>query len=334
MALRIRFQGPTGSTFGFSIERLVDGLLYDFSTSTFSSNPTTLVLALPENTSRFPGQYRISLGPTPAAQFTDGDYAVVILDQLANIVVGQFAVVMHAGDDTTQIPGGPVASVTAPVTVGTNSDKVGYALTQSFPANFNALAIASGGTVTAGTVVDKNGYSLTQGFPANFNSLSISVGGSVTSASVTAPVTVGTNNDKSGYGLTQAFPANFASTSISASGGIMVGAYATGQDPASLVLALPANKLTTDGSGSVIASTVTDKSGYVLAASGFDAIAVEQGINTRQALALILATSAGTLTGAGTGTILIRGANVNTTRITATTDNAGNRSSVTLSQPT
>jgi hypothetical protein len=70
------------------------------------------------------------------------------------------------------------------------------------------------------------------------------------------------------------------------------------------------------------------------AANGLDSIAVEQGINAGRALAPILAASAGMVTGAGTGTILIRGANVTTTRITATTDNAGNRSSVTLSLPT
>jgi hypothetical protein len=261
MALRIRFQGPTASTYGFSIERLVDGLLYDFSTSVFSSNPTTFALSLPENTPIFPGQYKVTLSPTLAAQFTDGDYAVTILDQVANVVVAQFAVVMHAGDDATQIPGGPVVSVTAPVTIGTN-------------------------------------------------------------------------NDKFGYSLTQAFPANFATNNIFATGGIMVASYAPGQDPASLILASPANKLATDGSGRVTSGTVTDKSGYGLAASGLDSIAVEQGINARQALAPILAASAGMVTGAGTGTILIRGANVTTTRITATTDNAGNRSSVTLSLPT
>jgi hypothetical protein len=36
------------------------------------------------------------------------------------------------------------------VTVGTNSDKTGYSLTQSFPANFGSLAVSSGGNVTVG----------------------------------------------------------------------------------------------------------------------------------------------------------------------------------------
>lgn len=46
------------------------------------------------------------------------------------------------------------------VTVGTNNDKTGYSLTQSFPSNFASLAITAGGAVTAGTVSDKTGYSL------------------------------------------------------------------------------------------------------------------------------------------------------------------------------
>jgi N-acetylglucosamine kinase-like BadF-type ATPase len=63
-------------------------------------------------------------------------------------------------------------------------------------------------------------------------------------------------------------------------------------------------------------------------------LTVENGVNARQALSPILAASAGVVTGAGTGTIVIRGANGTISRITATTDNAGNRSSVTLSLPT
>ncbi|MBI5235573.1 MAG: hypothetical protein HY886_04920, partial [Deltaproteobacteria bacterium] len=43
--------------------------------------------------------------------------------------------------------GGAVASVTAAVTVGTNNDKTGYSLTQTFPANFSALSITAGGLV-------------------------------------------------------------------------------------------------------------------------------------------------------------------------------------------
>ncbi len=76
-----------------------------------------------------------------------------------------------------------------------------------------------------------------------------------------------------------------------------------------------------------------DKAGYTLAAAGLDAIPVEAGVNVRQALSPILAAAAGVLTGAGSGTIVIKGGNVATTRITATTDASGNRSAVVLTLP-
>lgn len=84
------------------------------------------------------------------------------------------------------------------VTVGTNNDKTGYSLTQTFPTNFSSLAITVGGAVTAGTVSDKTGYSLSQAFPTNFSSLAITGGGAVTA---------GTVSDKTGYALssTQTF---------------------------------------------------------------------------------------------------------------------------------
>jgi hypothetical protein len=79
---------------------------------------------------------------------------------------------------------------------------------------------------------------------------------------------------------------------------------------------------------------VTDASGYVtLASAGLDQVQVESGVNARQALSPILAASAGVLVGAGTGTIVIKGGNVATTRITANTDNSGNRTSVNLNLP-
>jgi hypothetical protein len=232
---------------------------------------------------------------------------------------------MSGGDDATVLPGGPVASVVAPVTVGTNNDKSGYSLSQAFPSNFSSLAIDGAGRVVAGSVADKSGYSLSQAFPSNFSSLAITPGGAVTA---------GTVADKVGYTLSQTFPANFANLAIdSATGGVTLRGYAPGQDPATFILASPTNKLVTDGAGRVVAGSVADKSGYALAAAGLDAIPVEPGINARQALSPILAASAGVITGAGTGTIVIQGANGSSSRIVATTDNAGNRLSVVLSLP-
>ncbi len=77
-----------------------------------------------------------------------------------------------------------------------------------------------------------------------------------------------------------------------------------------------------------------DKTGYALASSGLDSIQIESGVNARQSLSPILAACAGVIAGAGTGQVVIKGGNTSTTRITATTDNSGNRSSVTLTLPT
>lgn len=78
---------------------------------------------------------------------------------------------------------------------------------------------------------------------------------------------------------------------------------------------------------------LADKTGMILASGGLDSISIESGINARQALSPILAACAGSLSGAGTGTIVIKAGGVDTTRITATTDSSGNRSSVSLSLP-
>jgi len=236
MALRIRYQYPTGSLLGYSVERLGDGTFFDFNDSTFKASPTTLVAALPEDTGSFAGRYKITLASTPASQFTDGDYAVTIHNTAAlNAVVGELAVVMHAGSDATVIPG--------------PSDPWATQLPATYPAG------------TAGAILGGN-------LDAKVSTRSTYAGGPV--ASVTAPVTVGANNDKTGYALSPA---------------------------------------------------------------GLDAIQVEAGVNARQALSPILAASAGVLLGAGTGTIVIKGGNVAVTRITATTDNAGNRTAVVLSLP-
>jgi hypothetical protein len=101
-------------------------------------------------------------------------------------------------------------------------------------------------------------------------------------------------------------------------------------------VSFPANfsGLAINGAGAVTVGTNQDKAGYLLGPAGLDAVSVEVGINARQALAPILAASAGTVSGAGTGTIVIKGANVATTRIMASTDNSGNRSTVVLTLPT
>jgi hypothetical protein len=239
MALRIRFQYPPGAELGYSIERLSDATFFDFSNSTFIASPVTLISTLPEDTGDFCGRYKVTLTPTPAPLFTDGDYVVTIHNTTCgNNVVAEMGVVMSGGDDATVIPG-----------AGGASDPWAVVLPGGYPAG------------TAGAILGTN-------LDVSVSSRSTYAGGPV--ASVTAPVLVGTNNDKAGY---------------------------------------------------------------TLAPSGLDSISVETGVNVRQALSPILAASAGVLFGAGTGTIVIKGGNVALTRITASTDNAGNRTAVTLTLP-
>ncbi len=239
MPIRIRYQYPTGSTLGYSIERLSDGTFYDFSNSTFTAIPSTLIASLPEDSGSFLGRYKVTLASTPTTQFTDGDYVVTIHNTVTNNVAGELAVVMHSGSDSTVIPS----------TSGGGIDPWATLLPGSYAAG------------TAGAILGGN-------LDVKVSSRSVFAGGTV--QSVTSPVTVGTN---------------------------------------------------------------LDKSGYTLSSVGLDSITVETGVNARQALSPILAASAGVLIGAGTGTIVIKGGNTALTRVTATTDNAGNRTAVVLSLP-
>lgn len=92
-----------------------------------------------------------------------------------------------------------------------------------------------------------------------------------------------------------------------------------------------ANGLPTNGTGSGQISLTT---GYVtVAAAGLDPVVVETGLNARQALSVIASSTAGVLSGGGTSTIVIKGAGVATTRITATVDVNNNRTAITLAPP-
>lgn len=87
--------------------------------------------------------------------------------------------------------------------------------------------------------------------------------------------------------------------------------------------------------GFVTVGSVLDKSGYSLAPHGVDTIYPESGMNLRQATSIIAAACGGQLSGAGTSTILIEGANASgTNRVTATVNSSGDRIAVTLNLPT
>lgn len=110
MAMRIRFQFSPGYSLGYSIERLADGLLYDFSTTgatagTFVASPASPLGTLTADAGNFYGRYKATLVPTPVAQFLNGDYCVTIHNKTAsNAVIAQLGVVMNNGDDATVVP--------------------------------------------------------------------------------------------------------------------------------------------------------------------------------------------------------------------------------------
>ena len=90
--------------------------------------------------------------------------------------------------------------------------------------------------------------------------------------------------------------------------------YAGGPVSGVAGVAFPANfsALAIAPSGSVTAGSVADKAGYSLAPGGLDPVAVEPGVNARQAVSAILASSVGVLSGAATSTVTIQGANSTT----------------------
>jgi hypothetical protein len=109
MALRVRYQSDSGQALGYAIERLADGLLFDFAAGTFTATPGTAVADLTEGTGIYAGLYRATLDPTPTDQFPDGEYQVTVHDTAAaNALVGLTSALLHGGDDAPVFPGSGV----------------------------------------------------------------------------------------------------------------------------------------------------------------------------------------------------------------------------------
>ena len=190
---------PGNTTIGAQTGTLSAGTLGTWSSFGFKEVDAT----------NLPGLYEVGI---PDAVFAAGVNHAVVMIKGTGIapVVLEYDLVSYDPLDTvrlglTSIPNVaqgtsgalPTGNATGQVTVATNNDKTGYALTQAFPTNFSSLAITAGGAVTAGTVSDKTGYALTQTFPTNFSSMAITAGGAVTA---------GTVSDKTGYSLATAPP--------------------------------------------------------------------------------------------------------------------------------
>jgi hypothetical protein len=121
MALRVRVQyDDPAASLGYSVERLSDGLLYDFADGTFRSVPASPISPLTAGSGSFARRYTATLTPTPTGQFPDGDYSVAIHDAGAgNAVVAELPDVMANGDDASLSPAAIAAAVFGYVTEST-----------------------------------------------------------------------------------------------------------------------------------------------------------------------------------------------------------------------
>jgi hypothetical protein len=242
-----------------------------------------------------------------------------------------------------------------PTSIGGGSDPWATALPGSYGAGTAGAILGS--TVPA---IKAKTDILPAGFPSNFASLGITSTGKISDVALCDTLTTYSGNTpQSGdlYAVVNPMVTahvftgqSLANAPIGSGGGASLAAIQGELDTRGLTATTTAlvmtnldSKVSTRSTyaGGVVAgvsSPVTvgtnqDKAGYALSTSGLDAIQIENGINARQALSPILAACAGVIIGAGTGTIVIKGGNSPITRITASTDNAGNRTAVTVSLP-
>jgi hypothetical protein len=120
MALRVRFQADPGRALGYALERLGDGLGFDFADGTFKLSPGTPVAALTEGSGIYAGLYRATLDPTPVEQFPDSQVQVTIHDTAAaNVLVagGLLSALLHGGDDAPVFPGSGVGDAYTPADI-------------------------------------------------------------------------------------------------------------------------------------------------------------------------------------------------------------------------
>jgi hypothetical protein len=262
--------------------------------------------------------------------------------------------------------GGAVASVTAPVTAGTVTDKTGYSLASlpAIPTDWISSAGVSAAAVTkiqaglstyAGGDTSGTTTLLTRLSGTRAGYLDNLSGGAVALA---AGVIVTTNNDKTGYSLTTlpALPTDWisaasvsaaavtkiqagisaasvwdlATTGHTTSGTFGAAMQAAGSSGDPWATNLPGSYGAGTAGNILGTSSAGDKTGYKLAADGLDAVMIETGVNARQALQVIGAEAAGKLVVDGSGDFTFSAlANPGTIRIVATTNSTG-RTAVTL----
>lgn len=261
-----------------------------------------------------------------------GSVASVVGNVGGNVVGTVASVVGNLGGNVVGNVNGNVAgsvgSVTAGVTVSTNNDKTGYTVStvsdktgyslsssQTFSTSGSVGSVVGAvGSVASGVTVstnnDKTGYALTAGEHSNvqtdaYNALNQAMPTTPTTGSAFDRIKSYINASLSAIkAVTDQFTFDgsnvhaIVDSAVVVSGEVTVGGYATGQDPASYILATPAQKIDTDASGRVnigkwlgsvvnslisgrvpanaqvvgdktgyTASTVEDKTGYSLSTS-------------------------------------------------------------------
>ena len=343
MALRIRFQYVTGTKLGYSVERLADGLYLDMTDTTFKAVPTQALGILAESASPYQGLFRATLSSTPVLQFSNGNYAITIHNTGAgNQVVAVIAAQMISGDDNSVVSSSgsstpvDVTALAKGVWDYTTSSvslvgSVGQLLKDNIDAKVSSRSTYTG--VSAGDVttlakgvwdyttssvsqVGSVGQLVKDNLDAKVSSRSTYTGGAVTVdvASVAKGVWDYTTSNISLAGSVGQLVKDNIDAKLSTRSTFAGGAVLSVTQP-------------------VTVGTNQDKTGYLLDSRGLDAVVVEPGVNIRQAISPILAATAGVISGASTGLITIKAGNNSATRILATTDNSGNRTSVILTLP-
>lgn len=230
----------------------------------------------------------------------------------------------------TYIASGPFVNVPVASLSGITVQSGAYATVLS--TNLSGVVANSGLTVTVvkdllSGVIANSGLNVTVPIA--------SISGVVANSGIFASVPIATlSGVVANSGLNVVVPAASLSGVVPASGGFVTASLNSGQ-----LVNVNSGQL----SGfQMTARTVSDKSGYVLSDLGLDPVIVESGtqaanasgVNARQMLAVIGASAAGRLSGAGTTTVRIDGAAVSgTTRIVATVNASGDRTASLLTLP-
>ena len=234
----------------------LDGLVYRFTTNALELAPTGGAGGATDWTTDERAAIRSILG-IPVSGTVPTDPSSGILDTIRDLVVIVDSVADAIEVDTQNIQSRiPAALVGGRIAANAEvvSDKTGYSLTQSFPANFASLGINASGHVSRVTLVDttttntdmltSSGVRSSIGLASANLDTQISTINSYIDTEIAAiksktdqmvfttagrlDVTAVSVLDKTGYSLSQAFPSNFSSMNISIDGKILLQPTQTG----------------------------------------------------------------------------------------------------------